>query len=186
MNFGGGETVSALHTVARAAVALADAERDRGAPVYQFLLRSGDELPWGTAEGTPTSGQLEFWAEILPGVSRAELDAELHGIIDAATAGGAPVEWEQRTRFLPPLDGDPDGALAEALRAALRVPGAPPRVAPFACDAFVFAEHGAMPVVVCGPGGGNPHAPDEYVDIADLHALTAAYVRLALAWCAAR
>ncbi len=183
MNFAEGEVASALHAVARASVALADLEGGRGAPIYQYLLRSGDELPWGTEEGTPTSGQLEFWAEILPGVTREELEAELRGAVGRAIAGGVPVEWEQRTRFLPALDGDPRGALAVAMRSALGVPGAEPRVAPFACDAFMFAECGSVPVVVCGPGGDHPHAPDEYVRIDDLHTLTDAYVRLALDWC---
>ena len=183
MNFGDGEVVSALHTVARASVALADAERGRGAPIYQYLLRSGAELPWGTAEGTPTSGELEFWAEILPGVTREELEAELRGAVERAVAGGVPVEWEQRTRFLPPLDGDPKGAIAVAMRRALGDPAAPSRVAPFACDAFMIDDPGGIPVVVCGPGGDNPHAPDEYVQVDDLHALATAYVRLALDWC---
>jgi acetylornithine deacetylase len=183
MNFGEGEMVSALHTIARASVALADAEGGRGAPIYQYLLRSGEELPWGTEEGTPTSGELEFWAEILPGVTREQLEAELRGAVESAVAGGVPVEWEQRTRFLPPLDGDPQAPIAQAMRAALGMAGAEPRVAPFACDAFVFQEWGSVPVVVCGPGGDNPHAPDEHVFIDDLHALTAAYVRLALDWC---
>jgi acetylornithine deacetylase len=183
MNFGDGEVVSALHTIARVSVALADAERGRGAPIYQFLLRSGEELPWGTEEGTPTSGELEFWAEILPGVTREQLEAELRGAVESALAGGVPVVWEQRTRFLPPLDGDPQAPIVEAMRTALGMAGAGPRVAPFACDAFVFQEWGSVPVVVCGPGGDNAHAPDEYVFIDDLHALTAAYVRLALDWC---
>ncbi len=183
MNFGDSEVVSALHTVARAAVALTDLERGRGAPIYQYLLRSGDELPWGTEEGTPTDGQLEFWAEIVPGVTREELEAELRGAVNAAVAGGVPVEWEQRTRFLPALNGNPRGPLAEAMRMALGQPDAEPRVAPFACDAFMFDLCGAVPVVVCGPGGDNPHAPDEYVVVDDLFALSAAYVRLALDWC---
>jgi acetylornithine deacetylase len=183
MNFAEGDVASALHTVARASVALADAERGRGAPIYQYLLRSGDELPWGTEEGTPTSGQLEFWAEILPGVTREALEAELRDVVDGAVADGVPVEWEQRTRFLPALNGDPQGPLAIALRSALGAPGAEPRVAPFACDAFLFHECGAVPVVVCGPGGDNPHAPDEYVLIDDLHALSSAFVRLAVDWC---
>ena len=90
MDFGGGATtVSALHAMARAAVALADAERGRGAPIYQYLLRSGEELPWGTEEGTPTTGALEFWAEILPGVSREELEAELRGAVAGCGGGTA-------------------------------------------------------------------------------------------------
>ncbi len=185
MNFGDGKAPSALHTIARVSVALAKAERGRGAPIYQYLLRSGDELPWGTEEGTPTAGLLEFWAEIGPGVSRRQLETELREAIDGAAAGGVPIRWEQRTRFLPALDGDPQGAIVAAMRAALATPRAAPRVAPFACDAFVFSEHGSTPVVVCGPGGDNPHAPDEYVLVNDLHKLAGAYVRLALDWCCA-
>ena len=185
MDFGGGGAPSALTTLANVSVALAAAERERGAPIYQFLLSSGEELPWGTAEGTPTEGVLEFWAEILAGTSREQLEAELRGIVAHAGAGGTSIDWEQRTRFLDALDGDPDAPIVQAMRAAL--PGTPsPASAPFACDAFIFSEHSTTPVVVCGPGGDNPHAPDEYVNVDDLHTLTAAYVRLAAGWCGLR
>ncbi|HKV67248.1 MAG TPA: M20/M25/M40 family metallo-hydrolase [Gaiellales bacterium] len=182
MDFGGGSGPSALTTLAAASAALADAEAGRGAPIYQFLLRSGEELPWGTAEGTPTEGVLEFWAEILPGTSRDDLDAELRGAVVRAAGAGTPLEWEQRTRFLSALAGDPEAAIVQAMCAAL--PGHPaPSTAPFACDAFILAEHSPTPVVVCGPGGDNPHAPDEHVNLDDLHILASAYVRLAHAWC---
>ena len=183
MAFDGHAQRSALHAVARAAVALADAERDRGAPIYQYLLRSGEELPWGTEEGTPTTGALEFWAEILPGTSREELEHELREAVGRAAADEVPLEWEQRTRFLPAVDGDPQSPIVVAMRAALHKPQAPPETAPFACDAFMFGEQSATPVVVCGPGGENPHAPDEYVRVADLSTLAQAYVRLAIDWC---
>jgi acetylornithine deacetylase len=184
MDFGGGSGPSALTTLAAASAALAQAERGRGAPIYQFLLQSGEELPWGTAEGTPTEGVLEFWAEILPGTSREALEAELRDVVGRATGGGTPLEWEQRTRFLSALDGDPEAPIVRAMREAL--PGSPaPTTAPFACDAFVIGEHSPTPVVVCGPGGDNPHAPDEYVNLDDLHILASAYVRLARDWCGA-
>jgi acetylornithine deacetylase len=182
MDFGGGVEPSALLAVAETAVALAHAERDRGAPIYQFLLQSGEELPWGTAEGTPTAGVLEFWAEILPGTTREALETELRGIVERATAGGAHVDWEQRTRFLDAVDADPGAPIVTAMREAL--PERPePTVAPFACDAFIFTEHSPTPVVICGPGGDNPHAPDEHVNVDDLHTLAAAYVHLVEDWC---
>jgi acetylornithine deacetylase len=183
MDFGGGTAQSALHTMARAAVALADAEDGRGAPIYQFLLRSGEELPWGTEEGIPTTGTLEFWAEILPGTTREQLEAELRGAVARAGADGVALEWEQRTRFLPAVDADPHTPIVAAMRAALGTPQAQPETAPFACDAFMFAEHSPTPVVVCGPGGDNPHAPDEYVLVEHLHTLSRAYVQLAIDWC---
>jgi acetylornithine deacetylase len=182
MDFGGGTEPSALLAVAQAAVALAKAEESRGAPIYQFLLQSGEELPWGTAEGTPTTGILEFWAEILPGTTHHHLEDELRGIVERATAGGAQIDWEQRTRFLDAVDADPGAPIVTAMRDAL--PDRPePGVAPFACDAFIFTEHSPTPVVICGPGGDNPHAPDEHVIVDDLHTLTAAYVRLVENWC---
>ena len=87
MDFGGGPAPSALHTLARVAVALADAEQGRDAPIYQYLLRSGEELPWGTEEGTPTAGLLEFWAEIVPGTTREQLEAELRAAVERAAGG---------------------------------------------------------------------------------------------------
>jgi acetylornithine deacetylase len=184
MDFGGGSPPSALVTLARVAAALADAEPGRGAPIYQFLLQSGEQLPWGTAEGTPTRGVLEFWAEILPGTTREMLEEELRRTVEAAASGGTPLRWEQRTRFLDALAGDPAAPIVAAMRDAL--PGKPsPTIAPFACDAFIFSEHSPTPVVVCGPGGDNPHAPDEYVNVEDLHTLARAYVQLASDWCGA-
>ena len=185
MDFGAGPAASPLDALARIAVALAAAEADRGAPIYQYLLRCGEELEWGTQEGTPTSGVLEFWAEILPGTSRDQLEHELAQIVEPAAGNQVALRWQQRTRFLPALAGDPQAPIAVAMRAALGQPGAGPETAPFACDAFTFAFGGQQPtpVVVCGPGGANPHAPDEHVLVADLEALASAYVRLSLDWC---
>jgi acetylornithine deacetylase len=184
MDFGTGGGPSVLDAIARASVALADMQRGRAAPIYQFLLRSGEELPWGTEEGSPTSGTLEFWAEIVPETTREQLDAELREVVSRAVPAGVALEWEQRTRFLPALDGDPQAPIVTAMRAALGTEQAESATAPFACDAFMFAAAGRTPVVVCGPGGDNPHAPDEYVLVDDLHELAGAYVRLATGWCA--
>jgi acetylornithine deacetylase len=130
----------------------------------------------------PADGVLEFWAEIPPGVDRAGLDAELHAAVEAATPPGIELRWEQRTRFLDAADGDQNSPIVRAMRSAMGTPDAPPASAPFACDAFVFAVDGT-PVVICGPRGGNAHAPDEWVMVDDLHDLAAAFVRLAVAWC---
>lgn len=183
MNFGGAPSPSALHAVALVAVALAEATRTGGAPIYQYLLQAGTELPWGTQEGTPTAGTLEFWAESLPGTSRAQLETELRTLVTAAALDGVEFEWEQQTRFLGAVEGDPGAPIVTAMRAALATPDAAPATAPFACDAFMFSEHSATPVVVCGPRGENPHAPDEHVLVDDLHTLAGAYVALALDWC---
>ena len=184
MDFGGGESSSALVALAEAAAALAGADRDRPVPIYQFLLHAGEELPWGTGEGVPVEGVLEFWAEIMPGTPRERLEHELRGIVAQAVPKNIELEWEQRTRFLDATRLDPDAHIVAAMRRALGS-GDGDHTAPFACDAFMFNEHSSTPVVVCGPGGGNPHAPDEYVVVEHLHTLSAALVRLALDWCQA-
>ncbi len=180
MGFDGGPGQSTLAALARISCALDDLERP--APLMQYLIRSGEELAWGTGEGLPADGMLEFWAEIMPGTDRAMLDAELRTAVEGATPAGIDVRWEQRTRFLAPADCGEQHPIVQAMRAALGTPGAPPASAPFACDAFMFAVD-ETPVAVCGPRGGNAHAPDEWVLIEDLHALSAAFVRLALDWC---
>jgi acetylornithine deacetylase len=180
MAFDGGIPTSPLVAVAEAAAGLARTERERPAPIYQYLLRSGEELPWGTSEGIPPEGVLEFWAEIVPGTTRDELERELR---EAAgdPPEGVEVDWEQRTRFLPATSIDPRTPIVEAVRRALGASTS--TVAPFACDAFMFNECSSTPVAVCGPGGANAHAPDEYVLVDHLHTLAAAYVRLVLDWC---
>jgi acetylornithine deacetylase len=40
-----------------------------------------------------------------------------------------------------------------------------------------------MPCLLLGPRGGNLHAPDEWVEIADLLTLTGVYATLAASWC---
>ena len=180
MAFDGGIPPSPLVAVAKAAAGLARAEQERPVPIYQYLLKSGEELPWGTGEGIPPEGALEFWAEIAPGTTRDDLEHELRAAVGTSPAG-VEVEWEQRTRFLPATSIDPETPIVEAMRRVMGI--ATPSVAPFACDAFMFNEFSSTAVVVCGPGGGNAHAPDEYALVDDLHTLASAYVQLVLDWC---
>jgi acetylornithine deacetylase len=184
MPLDGGPTPSALVTLARVAVALDAAERGRGAPIIQMLLRSGEELPWGTGESVPADGVLELWAEILPGTTREAVDAELHAAVASVAADGIALRLEQRTRFLEAPDIGADHAIVAALGRALAAESRPaaPALAPYACDAFVLDRLG-VPTVVCGPGGADAHAPGEHVLIEDLQALARTLVRLALDWC---
>jgi hypothetical protein len=85
----------------------------------QYLLRAGDEHPWGTDEGIPQSAVLEFWSEIVPGTDRTALDAELRGIVAPHVPAAIDVRWEQRTRFLPALEAGGEVAIAAALSRAL-------------------------------------------------------------------
>jgi acetylornithine deacetylase len=55
--------------------------------------------------------------------------------------------------------------------------------APFSCDLAHYGDAGKMPSVILGPRGENLHAPDEWVLVEDVLALTGVYAILAAAWC---
>ncbi|MCD4669612.1 MAG: ArgE/DapE family deacylase [Actinomycetia bacterium] len=50
-------------------------------------------------------------------------------------------------------------------------------------DFFAFSNYGNTPVVILGPGGGNCHAPDEYVNLEDLLDLSKIYAGLIYDYC---
>lgn len=50
-------------------------------------------------------------------------------------------------------------------------------------DFFAFSNYGNTPAVVFGPGGGNCHAPDEYVNLKDLLDLSKIYAALIYDYC---
>ena len=161
-------------------------------PIMPFVLRAGELLPWGTGEAIPETAWVEFWIEIPPGVSQAELRSELEAAVaDAAATTPAlqrvATRWEARTRFLPG-SAMPAGhpALAAVARSYETVTGRPPTVgpAPFACDGFVFNLLSPTPVALLGPRGTNAHAPDERVVIADLVTLAKVYALTAAEWLA--
>jgi acetylornithine deacetylase len=159
-------------------------------PLMPFIVRAGELLPWGTGEAIPETAWVEFWIEIPPGVTKQQLQSELKEVVAGAvettpTLQRVTTRWEERTRFLAgsgmPADHPIIARLAENLRA---VTGEPPAYgpAPFACDAFVFNLLSPTPVVILGPRGANAHAPDEWVDVEDLVALTKTYALTIADW----
>jgi len=50
-------------------------------------------------------------------------------------------------------------------------------------DFFAFSNYGDTPVIVLGPGGGNCHAADEYVNLRDLLDLSKIYAGLIYDYC---
>lgn len=50
-------------------------------------------------------------------------------------------------------------------------------------DFFAFSNYGNTPVVVFGPGGGNCHAADEYVNLKDILDLSKIYAGLIFEYC---
>jgi len=58
--------------------------------------------------------------------------------------------------------------------------------APFACDGHIFNLYSPTPMVLLGPTGGQPHSPDEYIDVDNYLDLVEIFIRTAIAWCGAK
>jgi len=155
-----------------------------------FLSRDGELLPWGTGEAIPETAWVEFWIEFPPGVTEEQLRHDLQAFVAQATEATPALQrvatrWEERTRFLAGSRMAADHPLVTMLAANLAaVTGRPLALGPasFACDGFVFNLYSPTPVVVVGPHGANAHAPDEWVSVIDLVALTKAYALTMADW----
>lgn len=205
MPFGSGNLVNPAYGIAHLAVAIEDWEHERnrrvephplyretpGLPVVLNAIQSGDFEP-GAGDGVPGSGRLEVWVEVYPGTACEDLENDFLGNLKQV-ATHTPVLQQcamhvrPLTRFLPGSEIPSDHPIVQLVgHEYAQVVGrpAPLRGAPFACDVFVFNLHSPTPCIILGPRGGNAHAPDEWVSIDDLIALTKIFARTAAHWCA--
>ncbi len=159
-------------------------------PLYLNQVGGGGTT-YEEAIATPESTYLHLWAETLPGVTAEEFDAALLSHVRAAldadpATRGVELTLTPTTRFLPgsnmPLD-HPALAVLEAAYETVAGRAFRLRGAPFACDAYMFNLHSPTPAIVLGPGGGGAHAPDEYVDTADVIDLGRILARFISRWC---
>lgn len=161
-----------------------------GLPVVLSRVVAGDFEP-GSGDGIPGSAQLEVWAEVYPGTT---FEAHYHDFIGhlKQVAAQSPMiqkcdmQIHQVTRFLPGSEIPPDHPIVQTVsRQYAQVVKRAPEVsgAPFACDVYIFNLHSLTPCVILGPRGENAHAPDEWVMIEDLVALTKIFALTAVEWC---
>jgi acetylornithine deacetylase len=162
-----------------------------GLPVVLSRVVAGDFEP-GSGNGVPGKALLEVWAEIYPGTSFEDLSSDFLGNLkQIATLTPVIQKCEmnihQVTRFLPGSEIPNDHPIVQAVsRSYAQVMHQEPelRGAPFACDVYVFNLHSPTPCVILGPRGANAHAPDEWVMMDDLVALTKIFALTAAEWCA--
>ena len=161
-----------------------------GLPVVLSRVVAGDFEP-GSGNGIPSRAQLEVWAEVYPGARFEELYDDFIGPLKRLAAQSAMIQKcemlvHQVTRFLPGSEIPADHPIVQAVsRQYAQVLKRTPelRGAPFACDVYVFNLHSPTPCVILGPRGENAHAPDEWVMIEDLVALTKIFALTAAEWC---
>jgi acetylornithine deacetylase len=161
-------------------------------PVLINQVKAGDvALPF-FADRVPSHAWLAVWIECFPGTSAEEIIADLRAFYrDRQAADPVLAEAEpefQAIRFLDGSEIPADHPMVQALSETVSdVLGRPAVVkgAPFACDGHMFNLHSPTPVTFLGPTGGNPHSPDEFIDIAEFYKLVEIYVLTALRWCGA-
>ncbi|MGD8869689.1 MAG: ArgE/DapE family deacylase, partial [Gemmatimonadales bacterium] len=181
--------------------ALAALERERNADVAHPLFVDYP-LPYALSVGTVHSGA---WAStvaeelvcegrygVAVGEDLASARAALEAAVKAAAAADAwlrehppRVEWwgAQFEAAETPVESDIVSTLCGAVAA---LTGTPPPIQgmPYGADMRLLVNEGATPTVIYGPGDvRRAHAPDEYVDIAELEAVARALALAAVRFC---
>jgi acetylornithine deacetylase len=138
----------------------------------------------------PGECRLEVYWQTMPGETREAVDAQFIEALDAycrqdeALRDNRP-EVEYVIRWMPGTDIAPDHRLVEMTAASFgEITGADPEIkgAPFPCDMFLFNKEFGIPGVILGPGGAGAHAPDEYVEVADIIKLSQIYALTVMRW----
>jgi acetylornithine deacetylase len=173
---------SAITTLARAVLALGD--------LHEALARRRDPMlgPGTCSVGVigggkapnvvPDAAWLLMDRRLLPGETAEQVQRE----IEAALAGASVQDVHVTACVLgkPPLGTDPGSSAVRACQSALRACGLPsdPGTVAFGTDAALFADAG-IPGVVLGPGSvAQAHTAREFVEVAQVEAMTRLFVRL--------
>lgn len=185
------EWVKAYRDIRRVNARVPAAYRHLAEPSPVLITKAGAGAFDDTAPiAVPDAATVEVYLQPMPGESRAELEAEFFGFLDPLLHADGwfrthPVERSYPYRFIPgsgiPADHPLVACATESLAAATGRP-AVVRAAPYPCDLYIFNDLFRTPGILLGPGGGNAHAPDEYVLIDDLVASLRTYLLLALRW----
>ncbi len=201
--------VSALDKAILLKNVLAEFQRDRAAetrdsPYFSdpvlFPLAALADTVWALSAGNPEimsppeEAVLDFWVDALPGEDLDEIVARLQVRLEEA-ATNDPFLRDHRPRldrqalmrpFYPtslPLDHPIVSALSASYRAVMDMkPGVYGMAA--VCDAMIFNLYSSTPAVIFGPGTfAVAHAPDEYIEIAELLRAARILAHTIVSWC---
>lgn len=166
----------------------------REAEVESVGIVSGDphmELP----DKTPDMGELTFWIDGYPGMTGDGIIQDLWDYYETRL-DDFPLLRVCRpviVPLMPYLEASvmPGGTASETFlrhvaETGARVLGKPcaePSGAPFACDGFMFNLYSPTPALILGPGGGNAHAPNEFLDLSSYYTLIQWFAEIAADWC---
>lgn len=152
---------------------------DRRAPE---IRAAGGDLMVTLARGGESAFVIPDYAECLvelrttPDQSSADALAEVHTLLED--------EWDTEAELVTHRDGwrlDQTGPAADlARRLGAELGTGPTFDAPYWMEAPLWQT--VCPTLVCGPSGGGLHAVDEWVDLRQVRALTAALVTVLSDW----
>jgi acetylornithine deacetylase/succinyl-diaminopimelate desuccinylase-like protein len=144
-----------------------------------------------TQMGIPLLTRISWIVWCHPGMTEAEFYGHFAAFWEKKRANEpdlAPFGFALRPayHFVRPWETDVENPAVRAVALAFEeYTGSAPAVggAPFSCDLAHYGDAGKMPSVILGPRGANLHAPDEWVLVEDVLALTGIFALLAAAWC---
>ena len=159
-------------------------------PVFMPKLQAG-EFSYRAPMCIPDRCKLEVYWQTMPGESQAKVEREFFSFLRKWRSKDAffkqdVLEWSFSHRWLPGTGISAKHELVQTvkinsehvLRKTVPVQGAP-----YPCDLFIFNLYGRAPALALGPGGGNAHGADEFVNVRDLTALARIYAGIAVDWC---
>jgi len=135
-----------------------------------------------TQLGTPLLARLAWIVWCHPGTTEEAFYQQFRAFWQEAAADDQilaqfELTLERDYHFVKPWETPVDDPAVQALiRAYHEYAQTTPKIAgaTFSCDLAIYGEAG-MPAVLLGPRGGNLHAPDEWVQVDDILALTGIY-----------
>jgi acetylornithine deacetylase len=145
----------------------------------------------GSTLSIPKEAWLQAWIYGMPGITEEELDAEVLGFLSSRIdhepyLSEHPPEIIGQTRFLEPSHVPADHPVVQELKLAIQAgtgSSAVVKQGGTTSDTGIVNRWGNIPMVTCGPGGGNIHDADEYVNVKDLLNAVRIYVNMILRWC---
>ncbi len=150
--------------------------------VHVSLINGGQEM-----SSYPERCAIGIERRTVPGETVAQVEAELQGILDAATRRDPAFHAERRTTLVRDPFAAPEDAPIVALvrRHAARVTAEERRVygdTPWMDAAFTAAA--GIPTVVFGPGGAGAHATEEWADLESVQHCADVLLAVAAEFCA--
>jgi len=164
----------------------------KGKELNVLLWRIGS-AEWGefTQMGTPLRTKISWVVWCHPGMTEAEFYTQFRQFWrekaqDDKDLSAFALEISPDYHYVRPWETDlNDPAVKQVVDCFREYTGKPPVVggAPFSCDLALYGDEGRMPSLILGPRGGNLHAPDEWVLVEDILALTGIFALCAVRWC---